>query len=197
MTGRGKEGGLPAAAACLLFSSFVLGPRAPLNFPALAAADNFSLGTVKTPSQAPRRAPPLAAPPPGPRLRPPPPPPLLRRPPPANEGQTHPPPRPAPPRAPPSPERWPRGVGRRRPPPEPRSLPSSAPGSAAAVHKLEIVRLSEREGGRHQQRGDGARDGGREGGETVCVLGREGGAVCKVAKLVFRILNSTFHMPLW
>lgn len=26
--------------------------------------------------------------------------------------------------------------------------------------------------------------------------GREGGAVCKVAKLVFRILNSTFHMPL-
>lgn len=47
--GRGKEGGLPAAAACLLFSSFVLGPRAPLNFPALAADDNFSLGTVKTP----------------------------------------------------------------------------------------------------------------------------------------------------
>lgn len=26
---------------------------------------------------------------------------------------------------------------------------------------------------------------------------KEGGAVCKVAKLVFRILNSTFHMPLW
>ena len=48
-TERGKEGVLPAAAACLLFSSFVLGPRAPLNFPALAAADNFSSGTVKTP----------------------------------------------------------------------------------------------------------------------------------------------------
>lgn len=33
------------------------------------------------------------------------------------------------------------------------------------------------------------------GGEAK---GREGGvAVCKVAKLVFRILNSTFHMPLW
>lgn len=27
--------------------------------------------------------------------------------------------------------------------------------------------------------------------------GGGGGAVCKVAKLVFRILNSTFHMPLW
>lgn len=80
----------------------------------------------------------------------------------------------------------------RRPPPEPRSLPSSALGSAAAVHKLEIVGFSEREGGRDRQRGEGERDGGRG------ARGREGGgAVCKVAKLVFRILNSTFHMPLW
>lgn len=35
------------------------------------------------------------------------------------------------------------------------------------------------------------------GGEARGPEGVGGGAVCKVAKLVFRILNSTFHMPLW
>lgn len=35
------------------------------------------------------------------------------------------------------------------------------------------------------------------GGEARGLGGGEGGAVCKVAKLVFLILNSTFHMPLW
>lgn len=166
MSRRGKEGGSPAAAACLLFSSFVLGPRAPLNFPALAAADNFSLGTVKTPRARLRGA--LhpsqhllqAPPPPASAHRP-----LLRRPPPANEGQTHPPPRPAPPQSRPSPESELSGAGR-RPLPEPRSLSSSALGSAAAVHKLEIVRFSEREGGRNRLRGDGERGGGRRGAGT-------------------------------
>lgn len=84
-------------------------------------------------------------------------------------------------------------------PPQPRSLPSSAGGSEAAVHKLQIVRgflQGAGEGGEGEEggRGRGGDGGGGRGGK---VARGEGGAGCKVAKLVFRILNSTFHMPLW
>lgn len=59
------------------------------------------------------------------------------------------------------------GSGEATAPPEPRSLPGSALGSAARVHKLEIVRFSEREGGRDRQTEDGERGGGREGKVTA------------------------------
>lgn len=45
-----------------------------------------------------------------------------------------------------------------------------------------------------RRKGLGRVGGGGRGGK---VARGEGGAGCKVAKLVFRILNSTFHMPLW
>lgn len=45
-----------------------------------------------------------------------------------------------------------------------------------------------------RRKGRGRDGGGGRGGK---VARGEGGAGCKVAKLVFRILNSTFHMPLW
>lgn len=171
---------------------------------ALAAADNFSSGTVKTPRARlggalhPSRR--LLLLPPQTQRPPPPAPPAAARLQQMRVKPTHRRARPLPgPRRAPRASRGPLEVAA---PPQPRSLPSSAGGSEAAVHKLQIVRGF----GQGGERGGGGRIGGEGGksrrgdgggGRGGKVARGEGGAGCKVAKLVFRILNSTFHMPLW